>query len=214
MQIKRIALFLGWALFPLNSALSAPRIDVWNFKVYLDENPVGYHRFTLTQQASQRELHSEARFDVKLLMFTAYTYIHEANESWQGDCLASLQAKTDDNGDRIQVVGGREDGRFRLRTNRLQTDLPDCIMTFAYWHPEMIAQKHLLNPQTGEYTMVQIFSKGQEKMPVSGVERAAERYRLDAGKFKIDLWYGVEDHRWLALDSTLEGGRKLRYRIE
>jgi hypothetical protein len=46
------------------------------------------------------------------------------------------------------------------------------------------------------------------------VERTARRYRRDAGKFQIDLWYGTEDRRWLALDSTLDNGRKLLYRLE
>jgi hypothetical protein len=201
-------------LTPLHSLQATPQVDEWNFKVYLDDTPVGYHRFTLTETAAGRELRSEARFDVKLLMFTAYSYRHKATESWRGDCLTGLEASTDDNGDSTAVRGVLETGRFRLTTNRTQIDLPACVMTFAYWHPDMIAQKRLLNPQTGEYTAVTISSQGEEKIAVKGVERAARRYRLDAGKVQIDLWYGTEDRRWLALDSTLNNGRKLRYRIE
>jgi hypothetical protein len=103
---------------------------------------------------------------------------------------------------------------FRLNTNGIRTELPGCIMTFAYWNPDLLAQTRLLNPQTGEYTEVRIDAKGDEQIPVQGRRLSVRRYRLDAGKFQIDLWYGVEDRRWLALDSTLEGGRRLRYRIE
>src|SRR5512147_1951270 len=101
-------------LTPLHSLQAAPQVDEWNFKVYLDDTPVGYHRFTLTETAAGRELRSEARFDVKLLLFTAYSYRHEATESWRGNCLTSLEASTDDNGDLTAVKGMLEARRFRL----------------------------------------------------------------------------------------------------
>jgi hypothetical protein len=213
--MNRTILFACLLLAPLAASPTAHApADVWNFKVYLDDKPVGYHRFTLTGQPQARQVHSEARFDVKLLMFTAYTYVHEAKESWQDGCLKGLAAKTDDNGDKIEVQGGQEDGRFRLATNQKQAQLPECVWTFAYWHPGMIEQKRLLNPQTGEYLPVRVELKGEERIKAAGVERNARHYTLDAGKFQIELWYAADDQRWLALDSTLEGGRRLRYRIE
>lgn len=213
--MKRIILSAWLLLTPvMASPVTQAPTDVWNFKVYLDDNPVGYHRFTVTNQPEQRKVHSEARFDVKLLMITAYTYVHEAKESWRGDCLTALSAKTDDNGDKIEVKGEETSGRFRLATNQKPSDLPECVWTFAYWHPAMVEQKHLLNPQTGEYLPVRVALKGEETIKAAGVERKAKHYLLDAGKFQIDLWYGADDQRWLALDSTLEGGRHLHYRIE
>ena len=210
---RKTILLLGLLLIT-HSAFPASRVDVWDFKVYLDDTPVGSHRFTVTEQSATRELRSEAQFDVKFLMFNAYTYAHEARESWRGNCLAGIRAWTDDNGEVTRVDGELDGQGFRLNTNRTRSELPECIMTFAYWHPDMIAQKRLLNPQTGEYTEVRIDPKGEENIPVRGRQLSARRYHLDAGKFQIDLWYGVEDRRWLALDSTLEGGRRLRYRIE
>lgn len=210
------SIFFAWLLLvplPASPTTQVPA-EVWNFKVYLDDSPVGYHRFTLTGQPEQRQVHSEARFDVKLLMITAYTYIHEAKESWRGNCLADLVAKTDDNGEKIEVKGEEASGRFRLATNQKPAELPECVWTFAYWHPAMVEQKRLLNPQTGEYLPVRVELKGEETIKAAGVERKAKHYLLDAGKFQIDLWYGADDQRWLALDSTLEGGRHLHYRIE
>ena len=209
---RKTILLLGLLL--TDSAFPAPRVDVWDFKVYLNDTPVGSHRFTLTEQSSTRELRSEARFDVKFLMINAYTYVHKARESWRGNCLAGIRATTDDNGELTRVEGALDGQGFRLNTNGIRTELPGCIMTFAYWNPDLLAQTRLLNPQTGEYTEVRIDAKGDEQIPVQGRRLSVRRYRLDAGKFQIDLWYGVEDRRWLALDSALEGGRRLRYRIE
>jgi hypothetical protein len=70
----------------------------WNFSVYLDDKPIGYHRFELRQQGEHSELRSTARFDVKVLFINAYKYVHDDSESWQSDCLQSMTASTDDNG--------------------------------------------------------------------------------------------------------------------
>ncbi len=206
------------ALMTISSAAHAttasqPRNDDWNFTVYLDDDAVGQHRFALSETESMRKLRSEARFTIKLLMIKAYSYAHEASETWQGDCLRDIQAKTDDNGDRSALLGYETNGRFELKKGKITETLPACIMTFAYWNPLILKQSRLLNPQTGEYTQVKIQSKGRETVPVRGKPVSADRYHLDAGKFQIDLWY-ANGERWVALDSTLENGSKLRYRIE
>ena len=116
-------------------AEAAARENLWNFTVYLDDQPVGFHRFTLTESEAGRSLRSEARFDVKFLMIKAYSYAHEAIETWRGDCLAELRARTDDNGEASRVEGQARDGRFRLRRGGEETDLSGCVMSFAYWPP-------------------------------------------------------------------------------
>jgi Family of unknown function (DUF6134) len=213
--INRTIVFVLLWLAPLLAipASKAPA-EIWDFKVYLDDKPVGLHRFTLSGQPQERQVHSDARFNVKLLMISAYSYAHEAKESWLGDCLTGLKAKTDDNGKLTEVQGGREGSSFHLVTNKKQTELPECVWTFAYWHPGIIEQKSLLNPQTGEYLPVRFSVKGEERIKANGKEVNAKHYLLDAGKIQIELWYSTENQRWLALDSKLEGGRRLRYRIE
>lgn len=207
--------FLRWVALALMSgpALAAPRAETWNFSVYLDGERVGYHRFTLTGHGTERALRSEARFDVKFLMINAYRYVHQADETWRGDCLATLSASTDDNGERTRLSGAAREGGFRLQRGQQALDLPGCVMTFAYWHPLMREQRRLLNPQNGQYQDVRIEPRGVETIPVRGQPVAARRYALDAGEFKIDLWY-AEGERWVALDSRLQSGHTLRYRIE
>lgn len=198
---------------PLARATLAGDERDWRFTVYLDDDPVGRHTFTLTESEALRKLRSEARFTVKLLMIKAYGYEHEAEETWRGDCLTSLKASTDDNGDKSSVLGQARPDRFELRKGSSSETLPACIMTFAYWNPLILKQSRLLNPQTGEYLEVRIRAQGRENIPVRGQPVAAERYHLDAGKFQIDLWY-ADGNRWVALDSRLENGSTLRYRIE
>jgi len=46
---------------------------------------------------------------------------------------------------------------------RGQANLPACVMTFAYWNPDLLGQSRLLNVQTGEYMDVQVRVLGEEE---------------------------------------------------
>jgi hypothetical protein len=183
------------ALLAASAAQGATR--EWHFDVSLDGRAIGEHRFVLREDAERRELLSEARFRVKILFYEAYRYDHRAEERWRGDCLESLDARTDDNGE-LKVVTASD-----------AAPLADCVQTFAYWNPSILEARRLLNPQTGEYVDVTVQRIGRET--VDG--QPAERYRLLGGgrtPLSIDLWYSPS-RDWLALESLTPEGRRLRY---
>lgn len=171
----------------------------WDFRVFLDEREIGRHRFTLRADGEERELRSEARFEVKLLGFTAYRYAHEATERWAGDCLRSLAAHTEDNGEKLAVDWRAEAG--------------DCRMSFAYWNPRLLEfpAARLLNAQTGAFVPVTVQPQGEETIEVRGKPALSRRYRLSGPDLAIDLWFSGRD--WVALESAAKGGRRLRYRL-
>jgi len=211
MMIRYFLYLIALTYLPWN--VNANGRDNWNFKVYLDDKPVGYHNFTLEGEYSERKLKSEAYFDVDFYIFKAYSYRHSSDEQWNGDCLKEINSTTDDNGEKFMVKGKTIQGNFGLVMPKSQSGLPNCVMTFAYWNPNMLKQTRLLNPQNGEYVNVQIKPIGQEMVKVKGENLPASHYRMKTDKFLIDLWYSTEN-KWLALDSTLENGRVLHYRIE
>ena len=93
------------AAFALSLALPAAQAEVrsWNFRVLLDDREIGQHQFTLDAAGGQREVRSEARFDVRRLFINAYRYHHEALERWNGNCLQLLVSRTETNGERLAV---------------------------------------------------------------------------------------------------------------
>ncbi len=202
-------LLLAAALAPGLAAASAER--EWRFRVLLDARPVGVHTFRVTERGGgQRRVASDARFTVKFLFVDAYTYLHEAREQWQGDCLRELDARTDDNGKRIAVRGSGHAAGFEVEG--AGAPLPACVMSFAYWNPAILKQPRLLNVQSGELTDVRIEPLGEETLRVRGAPLNAMRYAVHAPKFRIDLWYA--DANWVQLESRTDGGRLLRYEIE
>lgn len=191
----------------------------WDFEVRLDGKPIGTHRFVVEEVATAaaagteapiaRTVQSTARFDVKLLGLTVFRYRHEAKERWRGDCLQSVQSRTDDDGKPVQVDKTFAD--------------PDCPMSYAYWNPALVRQQRLLNPQTGDFDELRVERLPDGVIAVNGRDVEATRWRLTAtppatsGKAtdrqQIMLWRDRADGRWIGLDAVVKGGRVLSYRL-
>lgn len=182
----------------------------WTFQVLLDGKPIGTHAFRLSGSAEQRDVHSEADFAVKLIGVTVYSYRHRATERWQGNCLAGLDAQTDDGGKASAVKARREGDALALTTPEGTQTVPGCTMTFAYWNPQMLKQTRLLNPQTGKLEPVRIQDLGEKTLTVRGASVPARHWRVDAADGPIELWYSPAGD-WLALESKVKG-RTLAYR--
>jgi hypothetical protein len=185
----------------------------WNFRVFLEDREIGTHVFRVVDANGERRVESDAQFTVKILFIDAYTYNHRARERWNGECLMALDAATNDNGEELRVRGTRNGSGFKVEAPRGNTDLPACVMTFAYWNPAMLQQPRLLNVQTGEWLDVRVEAVGEETIPVRGTPVTARRYALHNPKFRIDLWY-LANRQWVQLESTTESGRRLRYQIQ
>ncbi len=195
MNRSRATVFISLLL----AAQAAVASSSHEFEVLLDSRPIGTHRFDVQRgNDGTHQVTSVAAFDVKFLGFNAYRYRHQATERWSQGCLAQIDASTDDNGKRLRVA--RE-----LRDN--------CVSSYAYWDREqLLKQRELLNPQTGEIDAVKFEAVGEETLTVRGASVRADRYRLRSEKFVIDLWYS-KTGEWLQLDSSTESKRQLRYRL-
>jgi len=186
--------------------------DAWRFRVYLDDREIGYHHFYLQRSGDLRVLRSEANFEYRLMFVKLFHYEHENRETWSGDCLRSIESRTDSNGEPYRVDGRAESGYFRVDGSAGKAELPECVMSFAYWNPAFLDQGRLLNTQNGEFLDVEISPPVAELLTVRGEPQAAYRYRLEADELQLDLWYSTNSE-WLALESEVQGGRKLRYEL-
>jgi hypothetical protein len=63
----------------------------WNFQVFLNDDPIGFHNFRLNPQENGYELRTAAEFKVKVLFVTAYQYQYENVETWRNGCLERIE---------------------------------------------------------------------------------------------------------------------------
>ena len=199
-------------LTPIN-AVTHHSPQQWRFKVYLDEQMIGYHTVTVNPEKTRATVQIEASFDVKFLFFTAYSYLHNTQETWENNCIKTIESRTNDNGEILYVTGQQEDQKLVLNTHAGPQSLPGCVRTFAYWDPRLLQARRLLNTQTGEYLDVSIKYIGDEDLIINGDSIVARRFQLLSENIAIDLWYS-ESMQWLALQTTTKSGNQLRYQLE
>ncbi len=192
------------------SASAPPR--VLNFEVYLDDREIGYHRFELREEGDALRLTTEADFEVRLLLFTAFEYEHRNVELWHDGCLQRIEARTNSNGDRSAVEGERRDGTFVLDAGAGSRRLAECVATFAYWDRSLLDRPRLLNSQTGEYLEVDFRALPRATLRIGDRELPVERVALVAPGMDIELAYLAGSGEWVALESQVGEGRTLRYR--
>jgi hypothetical protein len=198
-------------LIPVTASASAGQ--EWNFRVYLDDKPIGYHHFRITQAGEHELLTTQAQFDVKFLTITVFKYRHENAELWDSQCLSSIASTTDENGKLFRVEGAATEKGFQLSTAAGEATLPPCISTFAYWDESFLRHDRLLNSQTGEYLEVDVDNLGETSIRLRDTSISANHYKLTGDELDIELWYS-RSGEWLALQSTTEKGRLVRYVIE
>lgn len=206
-SILLLSVFLGLGL---SLDVQADTEQQWQFRVYLNDREIGYHKVRLIPEEEGRRVSVEASFKVKFLFVTAYRYTHQTEELWQGSCLADIQSRTDDNGKQLFVRANSSSDAFTLTTHDGEQELDGCVRSFAYWDPELLKARRLLNTQTGEYQEVEVLDLGDNPIEIEGEMVDARQYRLLIEDFNIDLWYTPDMH-WLALQSVTDGGHQLRY---
>jgi hypothetical protein len=217
-RLREVLIASSMFLLTSTAPLSAGQADTdpvatgsaWKFDVYLDDRKIGYHHFFVAEAGDTRQLRSVASFEYSLMFVPLFRYEHENREIWQGECLHSIDSQTDSNGDAFRVNGRRTAGEFQLSTQGGDASLPECVMSFAYWNPSFLEQPILLNTQDGSYMPVTVSGPVPDRLEIHGEQMTTHRYGLQAGDLRLELWYS-ENREWLALESEVRGGRKLRY---
>jgi len=184
--------------------------ESWNFRVMLDDTPIGYHRVNVNRIDNTKTVHTRANFDVRILFIPVYSYEHETREQWEDNCLVDISSTTDDNGDNYFISSMQQDQRLAVETRSGTTSLDGCVRTFAYWDVDLLNSERLLNTQTGEYESVSVTDMGTGLLSIDDEQIEARHFRLLADDLNIDLWY-TKDMHWLALESVTESGAVLRY---
>mgnify|MGYP003686552575 FL=1 len=173
--------------------------NVWEFDAILNDKVIGQHTFVYEDGNTV----SDANFKFEYFLMD-FIYQHKSTETWEDNCLKTISSKTDDDGDLYEVSGHIEANQFLVTTNNETTELPLCVMTFAYGNPTILEQKKLMNSQNGEYLDVDIQFLREEKHMVKGEEILSSLWQIEAKDDDEDLfvhlWYD-ENMNWVGLKS-------------
>jgi hypothetical protein len=206
-------IFAALALLAAAPAIAGPDDSQrWVFRVFLDDREIGFHEFKVNRTESTEKVEINARFDVKVLFFNAYSYEHLNQENWSAGCLQGIESRTNDNGTLMSVSGeSRLDGFFVTTHEQSGSTGSDCLSSFAYWNRDILSAKQLLNSQTGALSDISVEEQGRDNRRFGASEIAAVKYTLQTGDGPISLWYTADGGDWLSLEAPAKGGRTIRY---
>ena len=183
----------------------------WIFDAVINDKVIGQHTFIYEDEKTI----SNANFKFEYL-FMDFIYQHRSTETWQGDCLKTISSKTDDDGDLYEVSGHIGTDQFLVTTNNKATELPSCVMTFAYGNPKILDQKKLMNAQNGEYLDVDIQFLREENHMVKGKDILTDLWQIEAkgddGDLLVYLWYD-KNMNWVSLKSQTPIG-DMQYKLK
>ena len=185
--------------------------EVWEFDAVLNDKVIGQHTFIYEGEKTV----SDANFKFEYL-FMDFIYQHKSSETWQGNCLKTISSRTDDDGDMYDVSGYMEAYQFMVTTNNKTSELPLCVMTFAYGNPKILDQKKLMNSQNGEYLDVDIQFLREENHMVKGKDILTDLWQIkakgDDGDLLVHLWYD-KNMNWVSLKSQTPIG-DMQYKLK
>ena len=185
--------------------------EVWEFDAVLNDKVIGQHTFIYEGEKTV----SDANFKFEYL-FMDFIYQHKSSETWQGNCLKTISSRTDDDGDMYDVSGYMEAYQFMVTTNNKTSELPLCVMTFAYGNPKILDQKKLMNAQNGEYLDVDIQFLREENHMVKGKDILTDLWQIEAkgddGDLLVHLWYD-KNMNWVSLKSQTPIG-DMQYKLK
>lgn len=189
-----------------------PQADarILDFDVFLNGDPMGSHRYTLSGSGDRVKVLSEASYRVKVLMVTAWRYTHRSEEVWLKGCLRSIDSTTDENGSDYHVAGKTTAAGLEMNTHDGPRQTNGCVRTFAYWLPGLHESKELLNAQTGKVEPVTITALEPRPAPGQSEFRGGTVWGVRGKGIQIDVWQdGVGD--WYGLASKTPEGRLIEY---
>lgn len=205
-----LALLIG----PASGAMPADPTDErrLRFAVTVDGRPVGWHEFRLSGAPRGLSVDGHARFDVTVLGLPVYRYEHRDRELWRDGCLEEIDATTDDDGRRQEVHGRRVDAGFDLDGPGGRAALAACVSSYAYWDPDLVTRRRLLNAQAGTLDSVDVVDLGTVDWIRSGRREPSRHYAIIGTSFRIDLWYSTTGD-WLGLETRTTTRHTLRYEL-
>ena len=178
------------------------------FDVFLGKKRIGEHSFLFAPSSVGMKVQSRASFDYRLLNISLYHYEHFSEEYYDSEnCLVKINSstltETKVRGSvKQKIAGERKDNGFLIKgSNEEQLD-KNCVMSFAYWNPEILEQTSLLNAQTGKEINIAV-----RELPA--IESGA-KYSLEGENLNIEVQYS-EEGSWISLKSKIGKGRNLMY---
>jgi hypothetical protein len=184
---------------PLRSvrASTAAHRDL-HFRVLRRGSPIGEHRVTFRPDGVHLTVETRVRIVVKILFFTTFRFIHEAEEVWRLDRLVSVKSTTNDNGTLRQVSGHAVANGFRI----IGDDGPflasgHLLTSNALWDTRIVRANRLIDVQHGGEIGLVTKQLDDEQVDTPQGPVRASRHHMITPYYAGSVFHDRRDGRWV-----------------
>jgi hypothetical protein len=150
-----------------------------NFRALRDGLPIGVHTVSFRHDGERLVVTTRIDILVKVLLFTAFSFKHEAEEVWQAGRLVVVRSTTNDNGTRMQVSGAAVSGGFRIIGEEGPYLAPGELLTSnMLWDTRMLRADRLIDVQHGGVIGLAVKPLGAASVETPQGQVRANRHRL------------------------------------
>lgn len=172
-------------------AAAYPADGALDFTVLRNGEEIGTHVLCFAASANGGvDVDIETDIEVSMMFVTVYRFEHEGHEHWENGRLASLESRTDDDGEDHELVVTADDDAIRVSDNRVGAERPAGLLPASLWNNGIVAapQTVLLNTLDGSAMAVSVETLGNEEVRGLAGPVSASHYRL-SGDLLRELWY-------------------------
>lgn len=170
------------------------------FEIYRGATNIGFQSLRASRNGPDLRVRVEVALAVRFLGIVAYRYEHTNQEVWRDGRLVSIDAKTNDDGDKAYCRVRREGDAFEIDGSSFRGRAPLTVAPTSYWNYANFETDTWISTQSGELLSVAFDASRMS----GGLER-----RVVSGDFDITLYYDAR-REWRSAEFDGKG-ETIRY---
>ncbi len=161
----------------------------------------------ITKAGTTTDVQTSVRVAVKFFGATVYREISDRTERWLGDRLVAFHGVTDKDGERFEVNGQAQGGKFVVTGRDGTFTAPADVQPPNPWSASCLKADTMLSSVSGRVFAAHVIDRGEDLVTVAGQKYRAHKYEVDTDR-PHTVWF---DDRGLPLQiESIERGDPVR----
>lgn len=197
-----------------SAAIVAPTASAnRRFSVFYAGERIGAHTITYSAATGETRISTGIELAVKALFFNVFAFSHHSEEIWRDGRLMSLNSRTVESGETIDVAGEATPEGFRVVSKGGPFIASAATLTSnSLWTPAVLGQATVVDAQHGGIIGVSARKIGDEQIAVGNRSVQATRHSFITPYLAGSIWYD-EENFWVRGDFERDGSNIL-YRLD
>lgn len=179
--------------------------NVIEFDILKDGDPMGTHIIEFDHRNNLVTSQINIKLKIKMGFITLYGYEHSNTEIYRGHQLVSINAKTNENGNKSEVRASLEGDAILVECPEGDYKAPRNISAATYWHKDMLFKQKALNTQSGQLEALDVVMLETGYIDVAGEKVLADHFLIRAPEDDIHIWYHNRTGEMLDLRLETQG---------